>query len=386
MGYGRVWAEIDLSLLLENYKKIKRLTRGAKIMAPIKADAYGHGAIEIGQSLEKAGVYMFGVASVEEGIELRKCGIRRPILILSPIPFEEIDAIFEYNLRPTISDISFLELLELKTRFRKRQLPVHIEIDTGMTRTGLPYNLAFDIICRINNFKNFTLEGVFTHFPSADTDRAFTRRQVVMFEKLKKKLYNAGIVPKLFHISNTAGILKNYNGKFNLTRPGISLFGLTPSPKIRNSIGLKPILELKTIIVNIRDVPKGTPVSYGPIFRTRRPSRIATLSVGYGDGYPRCLSNTGEVIVRGRRASIVGAICMDLMMVDVTNIPGISVNDTVTLIGREGNVEITCSELARRARTIIYEIICGIGPRVPRVYHFHKRFYRVRNLFLRGLI
>jgi len=386
VGFGRVWAEIDLGKLVDNYKKIKHLCLGAKIMAPIKADAYGHGAIEVGQTLERTGIYMFGVASVGEGIELRKCGIRRPILVLSPIPFEEIDAIFEYNLRPTITDISFLDILEDKMRFRRRKLPVHIEVDTGMTRTGLPYDIAFDIICRISSFRNFTVEGIFTHFPSADTDTKFSRRQVSVFEQLKNRVTRSGIRPKLYHIANTAGIINKLNGRFNLARPGIALFGLLPSAKIHNLPGLKPILELKTMIVNIRDVSRGIPISYGPSYRTKRRSRIATLSVGYGDGYPRYLSNIGEVLIKGKRAKIVGSVCMDLMMVDITHIPNVSVNDIATLIGREGGNEITAQELAGKAHTIIYEIICGIGPRVPRVYYYKNRFIRVRNLFLRGLI
>jgi len=387
VGYGRIWAEIDLGKLVDNYKKVKSLCPKSRVLAPIKADAYGHGAIEVGRTLERAGIFMFGVASVEEGVELRKGGIKTPILVLSPIPFEEIDAIFEYGLRPTVSDPAFLDLLEDKMRFRRnKRLPIHIEVDTGMTRTGLSYGQALDMIPWIARKRCFALEGIFTHFPSADTDSSFSRRQVSALGRLKTRLEGQGVRAKLYHIANTAGIINRLGGPFNLSRPGIALYGLLPKDRIRDRLGLEPTMVLKAMIVNVREVPMNTPVSYGHTYRTRRKARIATLSVGYGDGYPRCLSNTGEVIIHGRRAKIIGAICMDLLMTDVTRIPNVNVNDTATLIGREGEAEITAGELARRANTVIYEIICGVGPRVPRVYHQHGRFLRVRNLFLRGLV
>lgn len=386
MSYGRIWAEIDLGKLALNYKKIKKSCKDAKILAPIKADAYGHGAIEVGRSLEEAGIFMLGVASVEEGIELRKGEIKRPILVLSPIPFEEIDAIFEYHLRPTVSDIAFFNRLKKRTELYHRTVPIHIEVDTGMTRTGLPYDAARKIIARIAEEERVVIEGVFTHFPIADADHRFSQHQVHSLVELKKGLAAAGIVPKFFHIANTAGILRVPNACFNLVRPGICLYGLLPNPKMSNQLGLEPVLSLRSKVVNMRRVPSGTKISYGHTYKTKGPARIATISAGYGDGYPRSLSRTGEVIIKGRRAPIVGTICMDLLMVDVTSIPQVRVNDTVTLIGREKKEEITASELAERAKTIVYEIICGIGPRVPRVYYDNHKFIRIRNLLLRGLV
>ncbi len=387
MGYGRIWAEIDLGKLVDNYRKVKSLCPKSRVLAPIKADAYGHGAIEVARTLERVGIFMFGVAGVAEGIELRKAGIRTPILVLSPIPFEEIDAIFEYRLRPTISDPAFFDMLEEKLRFRRnRKLAVHVEVDTGMTRTGVSYDQAFTMIPWIAGKRNLELEGVFTHFPVADTSVPFSEKQVQALARLKKHLAGQGIRPKLFHIANTAGLVNRLGGPFSLARPGVALYGLMPANQMRDRLGLDPVMVLKTMVVNVRDVPRNAAISYGHTFRTKKRSKIATLSVGYGDGYPRCLSNIGEVIIRGRRARIVGTVCMDLMMVDVSGIADVGVNDTAILIGREGRAEITAAELALKAKTVIYEIICGIGPRVPRVYYQHGRFLRVRNLFLRGMM
>ncbi len=386
MGYGRVWAEIDLGELVRNYKKVKRCCEGAKILFPIKADAYGHGAIEIGRALEHAGVFMFGVAGVEEGIELRIGGIKKPILVLSPIPYEGTDAIFEYDLRPTISDVNFFKLFRSRTHRYDKKVMVHIEIDTGMTRTGLPYNESLEIIKMINQDRNFSIEGIFTHYPVADTNAKFSRQQIVALTKLKKRLGRSGIRPKFLHIANTAGIICGLGGGLNLARPGIALYGLLPSDKVQNKLNLQPVLALKSMVVNVREVAKGTPVSYGHTFRAKRYCKIATLSVGYGDGYPLSLSNKAEVIIRGKRARVIGAVCMDLLMTDVTHIPGVKVNDVATLIGREKGEEITAQELATKAKTIVYEITCGIGPRVPRVYYYNHKFIRIRNLLLRGLL
>jgi len=377
---GRVWAEISLDSLVNNYKIIKRRVKKAKIMAAIKADAYGHGAVEVARTLESEGLDFFGVASVEEGVELRQAGILSKILILSPILYQQIDTVIEFNLIPTVSELGFFSILVKRLKKLRKNLSVHIEVDTGMTRTGLPYDKAISAVRKIRNSPYVTIEGLFSHFPLADTDGSFTKKQIKELSSLIKNLRNEKISPCFVHLANSSGIFKHPDAHFKLVRPGIALYGLTASPSLCYSKALKPVMALKTRVVNLRTVKADTPVSYGHTFFTRKRSRIATISVGYGDGYPRALSNIGEVLIRGKRAPIVGTICMDLIMVDVSNIRGVKIGDIVTLIGRDGEEEITAEECARKVGTIVYEITSGIGPRVARVFKYNDRFISVRNL------
>ncbi len=377
---GRAWAEIYLDRLIKNYSLVKKATGNKKIMAAIKADAYGHGAVETARTLQKAGVKMFGVASTEEGIELRLAGIKSEVVILSPILDNQIDEIIRYNLIPTISELSFFNHLTNRARKLKKQIAIHIEVDTGMTRTGFPYDKAIDAIRRIQRSSHIVIEGIFSHFPLADSDGNFSRIQVASFSRLLGELRKIKIKPKYVHLANSSGIFLLPESHFNLVRPGISLYGLTASPNVVYNSHFKPVMSLKSRIVNLREVPASTPVSYGHTYRTRRKSRIATVSVGYGDGYPRLLSNKSEVLCRGKRARIVGTICMDLLMIDVTDNPQVKLGDIVTLIGRDGSEEITAEELAQKCNTIVYEITSGIGPRVARLFKIRDRIVGVRNL------
>ncbi|MEO0141795.1 MAG: alanine racemase [candidate division WOR-3 bacterium] len=377
---GRAWAEVYLDRLVNNYYLIKRKVGNKKIMAAIKADAYGHGAVEVARTLQREGVDIFGVASAEEGIELRLAGITGQIIILSPILKNQIDAILEYNLTPTISELSFFQELNQRLRRLKRPILVHIEIDTGMTRTGFPYDKAMAAIQDIQKSPYVKIEGIFSHFPLADSDGRFSRGQIKKFAQLIDNLGGMGNRFRFIHLANSSGIFRYPNSHFNLVRPGISLYGLTSSPDVEYDKGFKPVMSLKSKIVSLRDVPPNTPVSYGHTYRTRRKSRIATISVGYGDGYPRILSNSGEVLCHGKRAGIVGTICMDLLMVDVTDIPQAKIGDVVTLIGEDGSAEIKVEELAEKCKTIVYEITSGIGPRVARVFKNGNRVVSIRNL------
>jgi alanine racemase len=377
---GRVWAEIYLGHLVNNCKIIRRKIKKAKIMAAIKADAYGHGAIEVARTLEAEGAYMFGVASIEEGIELRQAGITSKILILSPILYSQIDALVEYNLIPTISELRFFNVLEKKLKALSKSMLVHVEIDTGMTRTGISYEDAQNSIRSMNRSPYIKIEGLFSHFPLADGDGAFTKRQIKNFRYLVKNLKKYKINPGLIHLANSSGIFKHTDAHFGLVRPGIALYGLTSCPGIHYDKGLLPVMALKSKIVNLRYVKANTPVSYGHTFITRKRSRIATISVGYGDGYPRALSNKGDVLVKGKRVPIVGTVCMDLIMIDVTGIKGVKLGDIVTLIGKEGKERITAEECAVKSDTIVYEITSGIGPRVARVFKYNNRVINVRNL------
>lgn len=377
---GRVWAEIYLDHLINNYKIIQKKTRKAKVMAAIKADAYGHGAVEVARTLESEGIYMFGVASVEEGVELRQAGITSKILVLSPILYSQIDTVVEYNLIPTISEFGFFRVLNKKLKALRKPISVHIEVDTGMTRTGIPYDKARQSIKKMSSSQFVKIEGLFSHFPLADSDGAFTKKQIKEFSGLVKDLRKYKINPSFIHLANSSGLFKHIDSHFRLVRPGIALYGLTASPDIHYTKSLLPVLSLKSRIVNIRNVKANTPISYGHIFVTKKRSRIATISVGYGDGYPRALSNVGEVLLKGTRAPIVGAICMDLIMIDVTGIGRVKVGDVVTLIGDDGDEQITAEECAIKSNTIVYEISTGIGPRVARVFKYRNRFFGVRDL------
>ncbi len=377
---GRTWAEIYLDRLIGNFLLIKKVAQNRKIMAAIKADAYGHGAVEIARTLQKIGVDMFGVASAEEGIELRISGIKTEIIILSPILENQIDEIVEYNLIPTISELKFFEKLNKKLQKFKKPIYVHIEVDTGMTRTGFPYDHAINAIRKIQGSSYIKIEGIFSHFPLADSDGAFSKRQIAHFTELINRLNAMEIKPRFVHLANSSGIFRYPQSHFNLVRPGISLYGLTSSPKPIYNSHFQPVMSLKSRIVNLREVPANTPVSYGHTYRTKKKSKIATISVGYGDGYPRLLSNNAEVLCHGRRARIVGTICMDLIMIDVTDNPRAGLGDVVTLIGRDGNEEITVEELAQKCNTIVYEITSGIGPRVARVFKNKDKIVSVRNL------
>lgn len=377
---GRTWAEIYLDRLINNYKLVKKTVGNKKIMAAIKADAYGHGAIEVAKTLQKLNVDMLGVASVEEGIELRLAGIKTKIVILSPIMCEQIDECIEYNLIPTISELAFFEELNKKLMRHKKPILLHIEVDTGMTRTGFLYDKAVDAIKRISESPYIKIEAIFSHFPLADSDGAFSERQIKKLLHLITELRYLKIRPRFIHIANSSGIFRYPKSHFNLIRPGISLYGLSPSSNFNYNNDFQPVMSLKSKIVNLHTVPPNTPISYGHTYSTRRTSRIATLSVGYGDGYPRILSNNAEVLCHGKRARIVGAICMDLMMIDVTDIPQAKLGDVVTLIGEDGKEKICAEELAQRANTIVYEITSGIGPRVARVFKNKDRIVSVRNL------
>ncbi|MGB9720779.1 MAG: alanine racemase [bacterium] len=377
---GRTWAEIYLDRLINNYLLIKKIAGNRKIMAAIKADAYGHGAVEIARTLQKVGVDMFGVASTEEGIELRHAGIKAKIIILSPILKNQIDEIIEYDLIPTVSELTFFETLNKKIQKIRKPMLIHIEVDTGMTRTGFPYNKAINAIEKIQRSPYIRIEGIFSHFPMADCDGAFSKKQIKDFSQLIAQLNSMKIKPKFVHLANSSGIFRFPESHFNLVRPGISLYGLTSSPEVIYNHHFQPVMSLKSRIVNLREVPANTPISYGHTYRTKRKSRIATVSVGYGDGYPRMLSNNAEVLCQGRRTNIVGTICMDLIMIDVTDNSQAKLGDIITLIGRDGNEEIKVEELAQKCNTIVYEITSGIGPRVARVFKNKEKIVSVRNL------
>jgi alanine racemase len=366
IGHRPTWAEINLDNLAHNFRQIKRLLLPkTKVMVCIKADAYGHGLIAVAKRLESLKVDFFGVASIDEGVKLRKAGINAPILILGLILKKDIGPLFKYRLNTTVCDEDLAYALNNKAHTFSRPINVHIKVDTGMGRIGVLHPDAEKLIKKIHNLKFINIEGIFTHFPFADVDRKFTLYQIDLFNRLIRNLNRQGLYIPFLHAANSMGIIGYKNSHFNMVRPGLMVYGLYPKENLK--INLKPVLSLKTKVIFIKKVPRGFGISYGHTYITKKVTRIVTLPIGYGDGYPRNLSNLAPVLIRGKRFKISGNICMDQMMVDVGNL-AVKIGDEVVLIGSQGKNKITAEELAELAGTIPYEIVCGLGSRIPRVY------------------
>jgi len=368
--YRPTWAEIDLAALRFNLDKVRELVgENTKILVAVKADAYGHGILEVSKALVNFGVDYLGVATTDEAILLRCSGIKIPILIFGAILNREALPVIKYGITQTVPNIEVAEFLSSFARRLCKRLKVHMKIDTGMGRLGVWYEEAISFIKQIKKFRNLELEGIYTHLPSADEkDRCFTNQQLLHFNRLIEELERLGIFISLKHAANSMGVLRFKSSHLNLVRPGIMIYGLYPNLKTPRPIGLKPVLSLKTCIVYIKEVPKGRTIGYGRTYITDKKAKIATLPVGYGDGYPRFLSNRAYVLIKGKKAPVVGRICMDQTMVDVSGIRGVGIGDEVVLIGSQEKAIITAEEIADIGNTISYEIVCGISKRVPRVY------------------
>ena len=369
-SFGRpTVAEIDLGSLEFNYRQLqKRIPEGVNFLAVVKADAYGHGAVPIARKLEKLGVACFGVAISDEGVELRKGGVKAPILILGGIYKEGVEQVLRYNLTPVVFTEDCLEMLAKAAKRRQKRARVHLKVDTGMGRLGVPLNRWPAFLSELKRFPGIEIEGILSHFSMTDEDEAFTTRQWGEFQGAVSCAREMGISCKYLHMANSGTLIAFPSYVGNLVRPGIMLYGAYPSPTFRDMIPLRPVMTLKTRIHFLKSVAPGTRISYGGTFLAKKESLIATIPIGYADGYSRHLSNQGEVLVRGKRAPIVGKVCMDLIMVDVTEIPNVSSGDEVILVGKQGSEEITVDEIARKIGSISYEVLCSVGKRVPRVY------------------
>jgi alanine racemase len=362
-------AEIDLQALAFNYQQIKKqIPTGVSILAVVKADAYGHGAGPVSLKLESIGADYLGVAIPEEGMTLRKEGVNAPILILGGIFQEDAEAILRYSLTPVVFDIDSLRRLSKAAKKKRKKARVHLKVDTGMGRLGVPFHLFSAFLKETQKFSDIEIEGLLSHFSMTDEEESYTSSQWEKFQQAISLAKEMGVSSRYIHIANsaTSTVFPEYSG--NLIRPGIMLYGSYPSSTFEKRIKLKPVLTLKTRIHFLKSVPAGSRISYGGTFVTRRESRIATLPIGYADGYSTRLSNQGEVLIRGKRAPVVGKVCMDLIMADVTNVPGVSKGDEVILIGRQGREQITADEIAKKIGSIPYEVLCLIGKRVPRIY------------------
>lgn len=365
-------AEIDLSAVRRNLQQVKKRIGRREILAVIKANAYGHGALPIARFLVKEkrslGVSLLGVAYLEEAIQLRKAGITHPILLMTGCPIEQIPEMVRYQLTPLLFDAASLAGLSRYAARRGKRVNVHVKLDTGMGRLGLPVSDALPFIQTATEQPGIRVEGILTHFAEADLkDLSFARKQFEALKQIWTALQKAKTKIRYCHLANSAAIMRFGAAHFNLVRPGLMLYGYSPLEE-ETPIPLKPILQLRARVIALKKVPAGTSISYGRTFFTRRESLIATVSIGYADGYPRLLSNRGVMIAKGQRVPVAGRICMDMTMLDVTEVPSLNVGDWVTVIGEEGDEAVWADELARQADTIPYEILCGIGERVPRIY------------------
>ncbi|MFH0925840.1 MAG: alanine racemase [bacterium] len=369
-------AEIDLDSLNHNFTIVRRLIgERCKILGVVKANAYGHGAIEVAKELVSAKVDMLGVAIVEEAIELRKAGINIPILILAGLLESQIEDIVDYNLTQTIYTSSLAVALSNWAVKKGRQVTVHLKVDTGMSRVGVSPEDVLSFVREINKLPNLRIEGIFTHLSVADDpnqdNKNFTIDQINTFRKIISLLEEHNFYIPLKHAANSAAIIGYPESYFDMVRPGIMLYGANPSLNFSQDISLKPVMSLKTKIVYLKTVSADKSISYGRTFRTKRESKIATILIGYDDGYSRLLSNKVEVLINGEKAPVVGTICMDMCMTDVTEIEKVDIEDDVILFGQDDNNKgllITVDELAKKLNTVSYEILCCIGRRVPRIY------------------
>ncbi|OGP14825.1 MAG: alanine racemase [Deltaproteobacteria bacterium GWA2_54_12] len=363
-------AYIDLKALEHNYLELRRrVTPAARMMAVVKANAYGHGAIEAARTLESLGGAYFGVAIQEEGAALREAGITSPIAVLGGSFPDQAPDMVEYGLTPVVFDMDSARALDEAAKKRGAVLPIHVKIDTGMGRLGILPEEAGSFFSELKGLENLKVEALLSHFAESEAEeKEFSHRQLSVFLKAVEDIRALGVNPALLEMANSAALVDFEQSRLGMVRPGIMLYGSYPAARMRESIKLKPVMQLKTRILFLKSVPAGFTVSYGRRFTAKRTSLIATLPIGYADGLPRTLGNSGEVLVGGKRAPIAGTVCMDLIMVDVTDVPGVKAGDEAVIIGAQGAEVITAEEVADKAGTISYEIFCRISARVPRIY------------------
>lgn len=366
------WAEIDLAAITSNIRELRKVTaEKARVMAVVKANAYGHGALPVSRTVLAAGAEYLGVAILDEGRQLREAGINAPVLMLGFTPCEQAAQAIELDLTQTVYTFEGAEAISRAAAQIGRTAKIHIKVDTGMGRLGLLSNIRTPReILRIASLPGLSLEGIFTHFAVADVrDKSYTWEQYNKFMELKGQLNKLGLQIPFWHAANSAAVIDLPEMHLDMVRAGVSIYGLYPSEEVlRHRIVLKPALSLKAKVAHVKTVPAGVSISYGRTHITKAETTIATIPVGYADGYSRLLSNKASVIIHGKRAPVIGNICMDQFMVDVTSVPEVKTGDEVTLIGRQGQEEVTVDELARLMGTINYEIVCMISDRIPRIY------------------
>lgn len=355
-------ALVDLAAVAGNLARLRaRLHPTTRVVGVVKAGGYGHGLVAVARRLEEAGVDGLGVAVVEEAAALRAAGVTAPILVLSPGYETAAAVVVELGLEVVVSDPAELDPLEAAARCGDRPVGIHLKVDTGMGRLGLEAATLDAALSRLRHATHLRLAGVMSHLACADEDADFTGQQINAFAALRPRVAAAGYAAIPFHLANTAGLVRFPGAHFDLVRPGLGLYGY-------GGADLEPVLTLLTRVVRVRRLEAGATVGYGRTFRCRRPTRMGVARIGYGDGLPRALSNRGAFLVAGRRCPILGRVNMDLTCIDLTDCPAAGVGSTAVVIGSQGGERITAEEVAAQAQTIVYEVLCGIGPRVARVY------------------
>lgn len=364
------WVTVNLDALAWNVRQVRLLVgKQKKILAVVKADGYGHGAVACSERLVAAGADQLGVATVEEGAQLRQAGLKVPIVMFGISQPHEAEAIVKLKLQPTVVSIAQARLLQQAAQKHHYQLPVHLKIDTGMGRIGSQPQEAMKIVRQLNRLANIKMVGCYTHFAHADgRDKKLLNQQLAKLKSVIAALKAGNLTSILVHAANSAAVMETPQAYFDMVRPGLMLYGLYPSQRFKKKIKLKPVLSWLTRIVQVKDVPAGTGISYGHTYITKQAATIATLPVGYADGFSRLLSNQGQVLVRGTLCPVVGRVCMDMCMIDVTTVQGVKPGDKVVLIGKQHQQELTADMMAEKRSTIAYEVVTGIGKRVPRLY------------------
>jgi alanine racemase len=379
-----IWAEVDLQAYAHNIRELRRITHPrAQLMAVVKANGYGHGAVEAAQEALQNGAERLGVARVNEALPLREAGLSAPILIFGYTPPDLAETLSAYHLTQTVYSFATAKALSEKTAAKGKKIKIHIKVDSGMGRLGLllkrsatansdmaiAENVVREVLT-ITRLPGLEVEGVFTHFATADSaDKAYANQQLERFLEFLAALHREGFDPPMSHAANSAALITMPPSHLDMVRPGIACYGLYPSDEVeRNNVQLKPVMTLKSRIIHLKKVPAGFNVSYGITYQTQRPTVIATVAIGYADGFSRLLSSRGYMLVRGQRAPVVGRVCMDLTMLDVGAIDGVAMEDEVVIFGCQRNAAITADELAASLNTINYEIVTSITGRVPRVY------------------
>lgn len=359
-------AIIDLGAISHNVAAIrKKIGSQRGLMAVVKADGYGHGAVEVSRTALRNGADSLAVALPEEGQHLREAGVEAPILVLGLIQPEEAWKVVDSRLDQTVSSIALLEALDREAASASTQVNVHIKVETGLGRIGVEPHEVVLFLRRARSYRNLKVAGLFSHFSAADErDKTFSQHQLQLFEQTIREIRHAGIELPQRHMANSAATLDLPESYYDLVRPGLIIYGLYPSTEVSHSIEVKPAMTLKTKVCYLKTVPQGTPISYGRTFVTQKQTRVATLPLGYGDGYKRALANKGEVLIKGRRAPVIGRICMDMCMIDVSDVPDVQAGDEAIVFGQEP----TADELAAKIGTINYEVVTTVGKRVPRVY------------------
>ena len=362
------WIEVDLNAIEHNLKAIKGMVgSGTKILAIVKADAYGHGAVKVSQTLEQNGIDMLGVAFQGEGIELRKNDINIPILILNPVLTEQIEDVIIHSLRVTVNSLDLANEISITAKRHHRSIRIHVEIDTGMGGAGVCSDTALPFIKALSLIENLEIEGVFTHFNSSEEkDKSFTYEQNKKFKEVIKLLEQEKISIPLIHAANSASILDIPDSHFNMVRPGLILYGIFPSNYVLRNIDLKQAMSFKTRIINLKQLGPGSVLGYGRTFEIMQQTTVATIPVGYKDGFNRRFSSLGEVLVHGKRVPIIGRVCMDRCFIDVTNLPDVEIGSEVVLFGNQDNETISIESAAELIGTIPYEVVCNAGTKTPK--------------------